>query len=136
MFDDSFQTATAKPLLFIVGGANGSGKTTLARTVAELTKLTFVNADETARVINPEDVHAARFQAGREVLKELETASRATHFVRVRIHACGFVAYTGAEGIQKCWVRNFARVCVFGFRRCLYRAHQISRSSRWAFCPR
>ena len=73
MFDDSFQTATAKPLLFIVGGANGSGKTTLARTVAELTKLTFVNADETARVINPEDVHAARFQAGREVLKELAT---------------------------------------------------------------
>ncbi len=73
MLDDSFQTVTAKPLLFIVGGANGSGKTTLARSVAELTNLPFVNADETARTINPDDVRAARFQAGREVLQELET---------------------------------------------------------------
>ncbi|TAE31149.1 MAG: Zeta toxin family protein [Candidatus Kapaibacterium sp.] len=73
MIDTSFSATAPIPLLLLVGGANGSGKTTLARTVAELTKLPFVNADETARSINPDDVRAARFQAGREVLQELET---------------------------------------------------------------
>ncbi|MFY8001443.1 MAG: zeta toxin family protein [Candidatus Kapaibacteriota bacterium] len=61
-----------KPLLVLVGGANGSGKTTLARQIAELNNLPFVNADETARNINPHNVHEARFQAGREVLQEVE----------------------------------------------------------------
>lgn len=70
---DSSQPITEKPLLLLVAGANGSGKTTFAKHIAELNNLPFVNADETAREINPDDVRAARFQAGREVLKELET---------------------------------------------------------------
>ena len=57
--------------LFIIAGANGSGKTTLAKELLKEYSLDFINADEIARAINPDDLHSVRIQAGKEVFKKL-----------------------------------------------------------------
>jgi len=59
-------TTNAKPLLCIISGPNGSGKTTLAKELLENEKLEFLNADEIAKSINPNEVSKAYMQAGRE----------------------------------------------------------------------
>jgi len=58
--------------LFIIAGANGSGKSTLASELLVEKKLEFVNADEIARAINPDDMQAVRIQAGKEVFKKID----------------------------------------------------------------
>lgn len=58
--------------LFIIAGANGSGKTTLAKELLKEYSLDFINADEIARTINPDDLHSVRVQAGKEVFKKLD----------------------------------------------------------------
>ncbi|MDR3000265.1 MAG: AAA family ATPase [Fibromonadaceae bacterium] len=57
--------------LYIIAGPNGSGKTTLARELAETENLDFLNADDIARSINPQDVSKAYMQAGREFFKKM-----------------------------------------------------------------
>ena len=57
--------------LFIIAGANGSGKTTLAKELLPEFGLKFINADEVAREINPDDLQAVRIQAGKLVLKKI-----------------------------------------------------------------
>ena len=58
--------------LFIIAGANGSGKTTLATELLKEYSLDFINADEIAKTINPDDLHAVRVQAGKEVFKKID----------------------------------------------------------------
>jgi predicted ABC-type ATPase len=58
--------------LFIIAGANGSGKTTLAKEVLPEYNLEFINADEVARSINPDDLQSVRVTAGKIVLKKLD----------------------------------------------------------------
>ena len=61
-----------QPKLFLVGGPNGAGKSTFAhKFLAENPDYIFLNADEIARQINPNDVYEARFQAGREFLARM-----------------------------------------------------------------
>ncbi len=60
--------------IIIIGGPNGAGKTTAAgvllpRTIA-ITE--FVNADEIARGMSPNDVDGAAFAAGRAMLERLK----------------------------------------------------------------
>lgn len=57
--------------LFIIAGANGSGKSTLASELLSEKKLEFLNADEIAKEINPENIEAVRISAGKEVYKRL-----------------------------------------------------------------
>jgi predicted ABC-type ATPase len=54
------------------GGPNGAGKTTFARAnLAELIDLNaFLNADEIARRIRPDDVAAVAVEAGRRMIRE------------------------------------------------------------------
>jgi predicted ABC-type ATPase len=52
--------------VYIVGGSNGAGKTTFAKEFIKEADLTFLNADEIAREIDPED------QAGRVLFQRLE----------------------------------------------------------------
>ncbi|MDR3001834.1 MAG: zeta toxin family protein [Fibromonadaceae bacterium] len=59
------------PTLYIIAGPNGSGKTTLARELAETENLDFLNADDIARSINPQDVSKAYMQAGREFFRKM-----------------------------------------------------------------
>lgn len=53
----------------IVAGANGSGKTTFARKFLDVTKYEFLNADEIAKELSPEDPTQARIAAGKKVIK-------------------------------------------------------------------
>ncbi|MCL1967316.1 MAG: AAA family ATPase [Fibromonadales bacterium] len=65
-------TSIAKPLLYIISGPNGSGKTTLAKELLENENLEFLNADEIAKSINPNDVSKAYMQAGREFFRRMD----------------------------------------------------------------
>jgi len=65
-------TTNAKPLLCIVSGPNGCGKTTLAKELLENEKLEFLNADEIAKSINPNEVSKAYMQAGREFFTKMD----------------------------------------------------------------
>lgn len=64
-----------KKEVIIIAGANGSGKTTFARQLLKSLNYEFINADEIAKKINPEDVAKARIAAGKEFLKEIEKST-------------------------------------------------------------
>lgn len=59
--------------IVILGGPNGAGKTTAARKL--LPKFSnvheFLNADEFARAISPDNSEAATFAAGRKMLERM-----------------------------------------------------------------
>lgn len=59
--------------IFILGGPNGAGKTTAAEVLLprKLRIHAFLNADEIARGISPDNVDAAAFEAGRVLIKKM-----------------------------------------------------------------
>lgn len=61
------------PEIFIIAGCNGAGKTTAAYillpSVFETSE--FINADEIARGINPNNVEVAAFSAGKIMLQRM-----------------------------------------------------------------
>lgn len=60
-----------KKSLYIISGANGSGKTTFAKNLQEKLKLNFVNADEIAKEIGPNNTTGGEFEAGREFFRQI-----------------------------------------------------------------
>lgn len=57
--------AAHPPQLVMAGGANGAGKSTFARIFLEDNPdFVFLNADEIARALRPDNLHAAHFDAG------------------------------------------------------------------------
>jgi predicted ABC-type ATPase len=58
--------------VIIIGGANGSGKTTFAKALKKEFSLEFINADEIAKEINPDDITSAKVKAGKLFLKRIE----------------------------------------------------------------
>ncbi len=60
-----------KKEVVIIAGANGSGKTTFARKFLDITKYEFLNADEIAKELNPEDPTKARIAAGKKVINSI-----------------------------------------------------------------
>lgn len=58
--------------LYIIAGANGSGKSTLASELLPEEKLEFLNADEIAKEISPQNIESVRISAGKEVYKRLD----------------------------------------------------------------
>lgn len=67
------------PELFIIAGCNGAGKTTAAyNLLPEVFDTTeFINADEIARGINPKNVDAAAFAAGKIMLQKIDDCIKA-----------------------------------------------------------
>ena len=65
--------------IVLLGGPNGAGKTTAARVLLpEFFDLhPFLNADEIARRLSPQDVEGAAFAAGRQMLEEMRALVRA-----------------------------------------------------------
>ena len=59
--------------LYIIAGANGSGKSTLANELLPDKNLEFLNADNIAKEICPEDIESVRIKAGKIFLEKLET---------------------------------------------------------------
>lgn len=59
--------------IFILGGPNGAGKTTAANVLLpeKLRLRAFLNADEIARVISPDDVESVAFEAGRLMIERM-----------------------------------------------------------------
>lgn len=58
--------------LTIVAGANGSGKTTFALSYAHFHAIDFINADEIAKNLNPNNMDQEKFHAGRIFLDQIE----------------------------------------------------------------
>ncbi|MEX2212921.1 MAG: AAA family ATPase [Phycisphaeraceae bacterium] len=56
----------------ILGGPNGSGKTTFAREFLAMQNWPFLNADDIAAELSPDDVAAVAVSAGREFLRRLD----------------------------------------------------------------
>jgi predicted ABC-type ATPase len=54
-----------KKTALIIAGPNGSGKTTFAKELIKKHKLHFINADEIAYTLNPNDITEVRIQAGK-----------------------------------------------------------------------
>lgn len=58
--------------LYILAGANGSGKSTIARELLPAENISYVNADDIARELCPDDMQKVRIQAGREVYARID----------------------------------------------------------------
>ena len=57
---------------YIIAGPNGSGKTTFAREFIKETGLSFVNADEIAMSLSPENLEKVRVRAGKTFFQNIE----------------------------------------------------------------
>ena len=57
--------------LYIIAGANGSGKTTFAKSFASIHKMHFINADEIAKELDPDNITKHQVKAGRIFFQEL-----------------------------------------------------------------
>ena len=57
--------------LYIIAGANGSGKTTFAKSFSNIHDLYFINADEIAKELDPENITKHQVKAGRMFFQEL-----------------------------------------------------------------
>lgn len=66
-------------ILYIIAGANGSGKSTLASELLPSENLDFLNADEVAKEICPENIESVKIKAGKIVLKRLEDLLNGGH---------------------------------------------------------
>ena len=76
--DDETKTKfkRSKPVskeVIIVAGANGSGKTTFARSFESQYPFKFINADEIAKKIDPDNIDRLEFIKG---IKEDDSGSR------------------------------------------------------------
>lgn len=60
-----------KMKLYIIAGANGSGKTTFAKSFSQIHDLYFINADEIAKELDPENITKHQVKAGRIFFQEL-----------------------------------------------------------------
>ena len=58
--------------LFMLAGANGSGKSTIAKVLLPSEGIGYVNPDDIARELNPQDLTAVRVSAGREALHRID----------------------------------------------------------------
>jgi len=64
--------------LYIVAGCNGAGKTTASFSILPefLDCQVFINADEIARALNPNNVECVAFEAGRMMLEQINERNR------------------------------------------------------------
>lgn len=62
----------SRKVVYIIAGPNGSGKTTLAKEFIAEIKLPFLNADEIAKGLSPNNIQAKRLMAGRQFLWVIE----------------------------------------------------------------
>ena len=57
--------------LYVIAGANGSGKSTLASELLPVKNLEFLNADNIAKEICPNNIESVKISAGKKVIEKL-----------------------------------------------------------------
>ena len=57
--------------LYIIAGANGSGKTTFIKEILKVENIIFINADEIAKELNPDNIYSIKLKAGKETFKRI-----------------------------------------------------------------
>ena len=60
-----------KPRLYILAGANGSGKSTISKVLLPSEGLIYVNPDDIAKELRPDNPSAAKIEAGKETLRRI-----------------------------------------------------------------
>lgn len=113
--------------LYILAGANGSGKSTIARELSPAENISYVNADDIARELCPDDMQKVRIQAGREVYVRIDdlikkglsfalesTLSGVGHLKTIQqAKQNGYrvvIIYTFVDAVETCLERIKARV--------------------------
>ena len=62
-----------KPRLYILAGANGSGKSTISKVLLPSEGLVYVNPDDIAKELRPDNPSAAKIEAGKETLRRISS---------------------------------------------------------------
>lgn len=62
---------SSKKEVIIIAGANGSGKTTFAKKLLKSFDYSYLNADEIAKKLNPDDLTKVKIRAGKEFFSQL-----------------------------------------------------------------
>jgi len=58
---------------YILSGANGSGKSTISKVLLPTEEIDYVNPDDIAKNLSPQDPLSVRIEAGREALRRIES---------------------------------------------------------------
>ena len=60
-----------KPRLYIIAGANGSGKSTISKVLLPAEGVAYVNPDDIARELRPQNPESVKIAAGRTALQQV-----------------------------------------------------------------
>ena len=73
-----------KPKLYILAAANGSGKSTISKVLLPAEGIVYINPDDIARELNPENPVAVQIQA--ETLKRIDALWLIIGFSAIMAH--------------------------------------------------
>ena len=116
-----------KPKLYILAGANGCGKSTISKVLLPAEGIVYINPDDIARELNPENPVAVQIQAGKETLRRIdallgrgdsfaiESTLSGLGYLSVIKHAKAlgydvFICYTFVDSPEVCIARIEGRV--------------------------
>lgn len=114
-------------VLYILSGANGSGKSTIAKELLPEENIVYVNADDIARELCPDNMQSVRIRAGKEFYSQVNklfsenksfamesTLSGVGHIKTIETaHALGYrvvIIYTFVDDASSCLARIQTRV--------------------------
>ena len=113
--------------MYILAGANGSGKSTIASVLLPMKSIVYVNPDDIARELNPDDLTAVKIEAGKVAVRRvkelvasgesfaIESTLSGNGYVKVikEARASGYkvvIAYAFVDSPDMCIARIAARV--------------------------